>query len=88
MNLHLHSLTCLHDVHKENFTFYVFHAINFNGIKKKRIRHITGPRCLEGSRKLKFPDYVTMAQDGGKVVSLTGRFYPQKILLVLISVRG
>jgi len=27
--------------------------------------------CPEGSRKLKFPDYVTTAQDGGKVVSLT-----------------
>jgi len=26
-----------------------------------------------GSRKLKFPDFVTMAQDGGKVVSLTHR---------------
>ena len=26
-----------------------------------------------GSRKLTFPDYVTMAQDGGKVVSLTHR---------------
>jgi len=25
----------------------------------------------EGSRKLKFPDLMTMAQDGGKVVSLT-----------------
>ena len=25
----------------------------------------------EGSKKLRFPDYVTMAQDGGKVVSLT-----------------
>jgi hypothetical protein len=25
----------------------------------------------EGSRKLKFPDYMTAAQDGGKVVSLT-----------------
>jgi len=34
---------------------------------------ITGPRCPEGSRKLRFPDYVTMAQDGGKVVSLTHR---------------
>ena len=27
----------------------------------------------EGSRKLRFPDYVTMAQDGGKVVNLTNR---------------
>ena len=30
----------------------------------------TGPEC---SRKLRFPDYVTTAQDGGKVVSLTHR---------------
>ena len=27
----------------------------------------------EGSRKLRYPVYVTMAQDGGKVVSLTHR---------------
>jgi hypothetical protein len=27
----------------------------------------------EGSRKLRFADYMTMAQDGGKVVSLTHR---------------
>jgi len=27
----------------------------------------------EGSRKLRFPDLVTMAQDGGKVVSLKHR---------------
>ena len=30
----------------------------------------TGP---DGSRKLRFPDFVTTAQDGGKVVSLTHR---------------
>ena len=42
----------------------------------------------EGSRKLRFPDYMTTAQDGGKVVSLTHRPpLPQEILLVLISVR-
>jgi len=27
----------------------------------------------EGSRKLRFPNYVTVAHDGGKVVSLTHR---------------
>jgi len=27
----------------------------------------------EGSRKLKFPDFMTLAQDGGKIVSLTHR---------------
>jgi len=27
----------------------------------------------KGSRKLRFPDFMTMAQDGGKIVSLTHR---------------
>ena len=30
----------------------------------------SGPEC---SRKLRFPDFMTTAQDGGKVVSLTHR---------------
>jgi hypothetical protein len=43
----------------------------------------------EGSRKLRFPDFLTKAQDGGKVVSLTHRPHlPQEILPVLISVGG
>ena len=36
----------------------------------------SGPEC---SRKLRFPDYVTTAQDGGKVVSLKHRpFLPPR----------
>jgi hypothetical protein len=42
-------------------------------VKVKVISPITGPRCPEGSRKLRFREYVTMAQDDGKVVSLTQR---------------
>jgi len=41
------------------------------------------------SKKLRFPDFMTTAQDVGKVVSLTHRPpLPQEMLLVLISVRS
>ena len=44
----------------------------------------------EGSRKLRFPDFMTTSQGGDKVCQpyVSAAFTPQEILLVLISVRG
>jgi hypothetical protein len=54
-------------------------------VKVKQSRY-WGPRS---SRKFRFPDFMTNAQDGGKVVSLRHRPpLTQEIHLVLISVRG
>jgi len=41
---------------------------------------VTGLKFPEGSRKLRFPDYVTTAQDGDKIVRLKHRpfFTPRK----------
>jgi len=55
-------------------------------VKQSHYRPGQAQRVL---RKLRFPDFVTTAQDGGRLSALrTCRLYPQEILLVFISVRG
>jgi len=56
-------------------TFFTFVTKSDQQVKKKKGKAVplqawSGP---EGSRKLRFPDYVTTVQDGGKVVSFTHR---------------
>jgi len=58
------------------------------GVKKSKSVSLQAWRGPEFSRKLRFPDCMTTAQDG-KFVSLTHRPpLPQEIHLVLISGRG
>ena len=55
-------------------------------VKQARYRPGQAQRVL---RKLRFPDFVTTGQEGGRLSALrTGRLYPQEIFLILISVRG
>jgi len=51
----------------------VLQAMNDNTLVKGKAVPLQAWSCPEGSRKLRFPDFVTTAQDGGKVVNLTHR---------------
>jgi hypothetical protein len=70
---------------QENYYYYYYYDYHHEG----KAVPLQAWRGSEGSRKLRFPDLVTTAQDGGRLSALhTGRLYPQELLLVLISVGG
>jgi hypothetical protein len=56
---------------------HLFIISYFKGCKGKAVplEAWSGP---EGSRNLRFPDYMTTAQDGGKVISAPTAFTPRK----------
>jgi len=65
------------------------HNVKYVGKKKVMQSHYRPGQAQRVLRKLRFPDFMTTAQDGGRLsVLCTGRLYPQEIPLVLISVRG
>ena len=65
------------------------HRYNYLCVRKGKAVPLQAWSGPEGSRKLRFPDFMTTAQGGGRVVSLTHRpSLPQAIHLIFISVRG
>jgi len=67
---------------KETLTKTVFCEV---GNEAAPLEACSGP---EDSRKLRFPDFMTTAQDGGCQSYPPAAFNPQEMLLVLISVIG
>jgi len=61
-------LSIFRQLHAAEFTYNLL----FTGMKGKAIL-LQAWSDPEGSRKLRFPDFMTTAQDGGKVVSLMHR---------------
>jgi hypothetical protein len=67
--------------------FFKFKQSSVKG--KRKAVPLQARRRPEGSKELRFPDFVTTAQDGGRLSSLSnGRLYPQVMLVVLISITG
>jgi len=84
----LHSVTFQKTCVFWMFVFTVRQELSKLCVKAKQSRYRPG-QAQRVLRKLRFPDFVTTAQDGDRLSALrNGRLYPQKILLVLISVRG
>ena len=54
-------------------THTVTHKYKYSESKRGKAVPLQASTVPEVSRKLRFPDFVTTAQDGGKVVSVTHR---------------
>jgi hypothetical protein len=65
--LQLCSKVVIHPV----YTYIYKYTRIYTCIKKGKAVPLQAGSGPEGSRKFRFPDYMTTAQDGGKVVSLT-----------------
>ena len=65
---------CIHTVYKCIYTIHTIHTYIYALGKGKSVllQAWSGP---EGSRKLRFPDFMTTAQGGGKVVSHMHRLH-------------
>ena len=72
------------------YIIYIVHIHTYYVcVKGKKAVPLQAWRGPEGSRKLRLPDFVTTAQDGGRLsAKRTGRLYSQEMFQVLISDRG
>ena len=71
--IYIHSLHYIHTYIHYITYIHIFITLHTYVHKTKKISPVTGLGGPEGSRKLRFSDFMTKAQEGGKVVSLTHR---------------
>ena len=65
----------------KNFTCVSVMKYGIGKSKSVPLQAWSGP---EVSRKLRFPDFVTTVQDGGRLAALrTGRLYPKEMFLLI-----
>jgi hypothetical protein len=70
MHTHMHTRTCTHITKQFKTATVQIKTNTVQDMKQKQAVPLQAWSGPEGSRKLRLPDYMTTAQDGGKVVSL------------------